>query len=266
MEIILLVNSAVLGACMGSFLNVVAHRSVQGRSWWGKQRSICESCGHVLGVRELIPLFSYIIQGGRCIHCGKKFSFRYFFVELITCLAFVAVTIKLGLTWAGLLCLVGTCGLIVNSLTDFESGDVFDVLALAPGVLALLIRISGGGFAVLDGLAGAFTGWAVFALIIILSRGGMGWGDAVFMAGAGAVLGFKFTLLAFYLGIMTGGIWAIILLLIGRLHWGKGETLPLVPFLSVGCFVVFLFGSEIFAYLNLRLPYTEIFTVSWPFY
>ena len=265
MEIMLIINSAILGACLGSFLNVVAHRSIQGRSWWGKERSVCESCGHVLGVRELIPLVSYIIQKGRCIHCGKKFSVRYFLVELITCLAFVSITYKLGTAWSCLLCLVGTCGLIVNSLTDFESGDVFDVLALAPGVIALLIRIAGGYWAVLDGLAGAFTGWAVFALIIILSRGGMGWGDAVFMAGAGAVLGFKFTLLAFYLGIMTGGVWAIALMLIGRLHWGRGETLPLVPFLSIGCFVVFLFGSEIFAYLSQRLPYSEIFITSWPY-
>ncbi len=265
MEIIILVNSAILGACLGSFLNVVAHRSIQGRSWWGRERSICESCGHVLGVRELIPLLSYIIQKGRCVHCGKKFSVRYFLVELITCLAFIAITYKLGTTWACLLCLVGTCGLIVNSLTDFESGDVFDVLALAPGVLALIIRIAGGGWAVLDGLTGAFTGWAVFALIIILSRGGMGWGDAVFMAGAGAVLGFKFTLLAFYLGIMAGGLWAVILMLIGKLHWGRGETLPLVPFLSIGCFVVFLFGPEIFAYLSQRLPYTEAFITSWPY-
>ena len=264
-NIFVLVNSGILGACFGSFLNVVAHRSIQNKSWWGSERSICESCGHVLGVRELIPLVSYIIQGGKCVHCGKRFSVRYFLVELITCLAFVLIMYKRGLSWAGLLCLVGTCGLIVNSLTDFESGDVFDVLALAPGVIALVIRIIGGRFAVLDGFTGALMGWGIFAVIIIISRGGMGWGDAVFMAGAGAVLGFRFTLLAFYLGIMAGGLWAIALMLLGKLHWGRGETLPLVPFLSIGCFIVFAFGNEIFAYLNSRLLYTDIFITSWPY-
>ena len=261
----ILVNSGILGACMGSFLNVIAHRSVLDRPWWGRERSICESCGHVLGFWDLIPLLSFLIQKGRCRYCKKRFSVRYFIVELVSCIAFVLITYRWQLSWAALLCLVGTCGLLVNSLTDFESGDVFDLLALVPGVIALIIRVAGGFDALLDGLTGAITGWGIFAAIIIITRGGMGWGDAVFMAGAGAVLGLRFTLLAFYLGIMTGGLWAIVLMLVGKLHWGRGETLPLVPFLSIGCFIVMIWGPEIFAYLDSRLAFTEAFITSWPY-
>ncbi|MBQ6918717.1 MAG: prepilin peptidase, partial [Synergistaceae bacterium] len=144
-------------------------------------------------------------------------------------------------------------------------GDVFDVFALAPGVICVLLRIAGGFDAVLDGLLGMLAGWAVFAAIILLSRGGMGWGDAVFMAGAGGALGLKFTLFAFYAGIMTGGLWVILMMIAGRLHWGKGEAIALVPFLSIGCFVTVIWGNEIFGYLSTRILSPEIFSVTWPF-
>ncbi|MBQ9574050.1 MAG: prepilin peptidase [Synergistaceae bacterium] len=261
----LTLTALILGACFGSFLNVVAHRSIQGKSWWGSERSVCESCGHVLGVIELIPIVSWLIQRGKCRKCGAKISVRYILVEIICALMAVTIALKWGISWAGLICAAGSCGLVVNSLTDYESGDVFDLFALTPGVLCLIIRIAGGKWAVIDGLAGALAGWGIFAAIIILSRGGMGWGDAVFMTGVGGVLGLKFTLFAFYAGIMTGGIYVIILMLIGRLHWGKGETIALVPFLSVGIFLTMIYGVEIFGYLGNRMMFHEMFAVTWPF-
>lgn len=260
-----IITAGIIGACMGSFLNVVAHRSVQGRSWWGNERSICESCGYVLGVFELIPILSWLIQGGKCRHCGAKISVRYVLAEVVCAVLAMTIIYRWGISWASVIVGVGTCGLVVNSLTDYESGDVFDVFALAPGVVCLLLRIAGGKWAVLDGVLGAFAGWGIFAAIILLSRGGMGWGDAVFMAGIGAVMGLKPTLFAFYAGIMAGGLWAVIMMIIGRLHWGKGETLPLVPFLSIGCFITMIFCPEIFAYLSTKILSPEILSLSWPF-
>ena len=260
-----IIIAGIFGACMGSFLNVVAHRSIQGRSWAGNDRSICEACGHVLGASELIPILSWVIQRGKCRHCGAKISVRYVLVEVICAALAMTIIYRWRISWAALIVGVGTCGLVVNSLTDFESGDVFDVFALTPGVVCLLLRIAGGKWAVLDGLAGAASGWGIFAVIIILSRGGMGWGDAVFMAGIGAVMGLKFTLFSFYAGIMAGGFWAILMMIIGRLHWGKGETLPLVPFLAIGCFITMIFGPEIFSYLSERYIFSEYLSLSWPF-
>ncbi len=257
-----LVIAGILGACFGSFLNVIAHRSIQGRSWWGSERSVCESCGHVLSASELVPVLSWLFLRGRCRKCGAKISVRYLVVEVLCAVLALMIAVRWDVSWAGLLVSLGTCGLIVNSLTDYESGEVFDVLAITPGVLALLVRIAGGFSGVLDGLEGALVGWGIFAAIIILTRGGMGWGDAVFMGGMGAVLGMKFTLLAFYLGVMTGGAWAVVLLLLGRVKWGRGDAIPLVPFLAVGCFLTMIYGTEIFAHLGERF---EFFSVSWPF-
>ena len=260
-----LISAGIFGACMGSFLNVVAHRSIQNKSWWGNERSICESCGHVLGFFELIPVISWLMLRGKCKNCGAKISIRYILVELVCAAIAMMIFSRWGISWACLVISIGACSMIVNSLTDIEAGDVFDMFALAPGVLALIIRLAGGKLALFDGLQGALIGWGIFALIIILSRGGMGWGDATFMGGMGAVLGLKFTLLAFYIGIMVGGLWVTSLLSIGKIKWGKGESVPLVPFLAVGCFVTMIYGPEIFAYLDKRLVYTEIFSISWPF-
>lgn len=264
MNIQLLITSGLLGACMGSFLNVAAHRSLQGRSWWGNERSMCESCGHTLGALELVPVFSWLALRGRCRNCGAKISVRYVLVEIACAVLAVMIALKWGVSWAGLVVAVGTCGLVVNSLTDIESGEVLDLFAVVPGVLCLIVRIAGGRWALLDGALGALAGWGIFAAIIFLSRGGMGWGDATFMMGMGAVLGLRFTLLAFYCGIMAGGLWALVLLAIGRVKWGRHDSLPLVPFLSAGCFVVMIWGAEIFSWLTVRMN-SEVFITSWPF-
>ena len=146
--------------------------------------------------------------------------------------------------------LIGFCSFLLNSLTDIETGDVFDLYALTPGVTCLIIKLFLGLNIFLDGIYGMCAGFLIFALIILLTRGGMGWGDATFMAGAGGVLGLKFILLGFYLGIMFGGFCVIILLLIGKLHLGRGEKIFLVPFLAVGNFTAMIYGDEILKFLG----------------
>ena len=97
--------TAALGACMGSFLNVVAHRSIEGRPWWGKERSTCEACGHVLTPCELIPILSWFFQRGRCRSCGVSLSPRYLLVELIGAAGAAGVAWRWGPSWAGVLVL-----------------------------------------------------------------------------------------------------------------------------------------------------------------
>ena len=150
-----LIIAGILGACLGSFLNVAAHRSLQGRSWWGNERSVCESCGHVLSALELIPVISWLMLRGRCRVCKAKISVRYILVEIVCAVLAVMILTRWGMSWATLLVSIGTCGLVVNSLTDIESGEVLDVFSITPGVMALVIRIAGGKWAVLDGVAGA---------------------------------------------------------------------------------------------------------------
>ena len=117
----------------------------------------------------------------------------------------------------------------------------------------------------MDGLLGAAAGWGVFAVIILVSRGGMGWGDACFMAGVGAVMGWKLTLLAFYLGIMSGGVGILVLMIRGKVRLGRGDSIPLVPYLSAGCYLTLIFGPRILAFLGERFGAPQAFLPAWPF-
>ena len=73
--------AAALGAVMGSFLNCAAWRIAHDQSFL-KGRSRCPECGHVLGVPDLVPLFSWLFLRGKCRYCGAKVSVRYFLTEL----------------------------------------------------------------------------------------------------------------------------------------------------------------------------------------
>jgi leader peptidase (prepilin peptidase)/N-methyltransferase len=167
-----------------------------------------------------------------------------------------------GIGAAYFLSMTGCFGILLNALTDYESGDVFDAFPLVMGVCGLVIRLWGGSAALLDGFAGAAVGGGLFAAIIIVSRGGMGWGDASFMAGFGAVLGWKMTLLAFYAGIMTGGAGAIYLMLRGKVKWGRRDSFPLVPYLAGGGFMTLLYGPEMLYYVGLR--FHHLIQPGWP--
>ena len=263
----LLILSAVLGGCMGSFLDVVARRSLEGRPWWGKERSVCDSCGHVLSAVELIPVVSWLLQRGRCRACHAPVSARYLIVELVAAAGTVSLVWRWGgvSLWACALSLAGLAGALLNALTDWESGDVFDAFALAVGAAGELIRLGGGGEALLDGALGAAAGWGVFAFIILVSRGGRGWGDACFLGGMGAGLGWKLTLLAFYLGIMLGGAGVFGLILCGRVRIGRRDSIPLVPCLAVGCYLTLLWGPQLLALLGAYLAMPAPLLPSWPF-
>ncbi len=84
------VVAAFFGLALGSFLTCVFYRLPRGLSFTGRERSRCPSCGAILGWRELVPVFSYVFQRGRCRHCGHAIGVRYVLIELAT-LAFALV-------------------------------------------------------------------------------------------------------------------------------------------------------------------------------
>ncbi|HDQ93259.1 MAG TPA: prepilin peptidase, partial [Synergistetes bacterium] len=212
LEVFFIIISALLGASMGSFLNVVASRTVEGRPWWGSERSKCDSCGRELSPGDLVPLFSWIMLSGKCRSCGARVPLRYFGVEAAGAVAGALIAWRWGFSPAAAFASVVASGLFLNALTDLYSGYVYDLFAWGLGAVGLLMRFGGGLNGLVDGLLGAILGFAVIGAIIILSRGGMGWGDATLMAGTGAALGWKLAAWGLYLGFMTGGVVAVLLL------------------------------------------------------
>jgi leader peptidase (prepilin peptidase)/N-methyltransferase len=238
--------SALLGAALGSFFDAVAERSAQDRSWWGRERSRCPSCGKELGPGELVPIVSFLVQKGRCRRCEAPIPKRSLAVEIVCAVGAGLLAWRWGPGWAGLLALAVFFSLAFNALTDIHSGYIYDVTALLPILPFALLRSAGGLPALFDGAVGALLGFAVVAVIIIASRGGMGWGDAMLMAGCGAGLGWRLTGLALYLGFMVGGIVALALLVLRKVE--RKTALPLAPFLAVGAFLALLLGPSILSY------------------
>lgn len=241
------VLGAALGAVVASFVNVVAERSISGKTWWGRARSECPMCGRVLSSAELVPIFSFLLQRGRCRGCGDFFGFGYLVTELVGALMGGLLAARWGFSLMFFSSFIASFFLLLNAITDFLEGYIFDMFSFGMVVPAALFRIAEG--TVLDGLWGALLGFGIFAVIIIVSRGGMGWGDASLMFGAGAFLGIELTIFAFYVGVMSAAMSALILLALGKIKWGRGSSIPLAPFLAFGGFFALLCGNDIIGFI-----------------
>lgn len=232
----------VAGACAGSFINATAMRACAGKKWWGSERSVCDSCGATLGAIDLVPILSYVALRGRCRRCGARIGVRYPTAELVCGALSCALFVRWGATPAFAMSMILMLFSLFNSITDLDSGFIFDVAALAPGALGLALRLTDGWGTALDGAIGAALGFGLLAVIIILSRGGMGWGDAMLMAGVGAALGWRWTVLALYAGFLIGGV--IMLPLLAAKKVGRRDAVPLGPFLAAGAMLTLFVGDR----------------------
>lgn len=230
--------SSLIGLVFGSFFNVLVYRIPRGESIVAP-RSHCPECGTTLGPLELIPVFSWLIQRGRCRHCGARISWRYPAVELVTALLFGLVGWRFGWTQetVGALVLVGF--LIPPAFIDLEHGYLPDVMVLPGLVLGLLagaFGIMGLGF--LESLLGAVFGAGVLLVVVWASRGGMGLGDVKLLAMIGAFLGWQGAFYTLLFGSVLGSIVGVSLILAGRKK--RRDPIPFGPFLAAGAIVELL--------------------------
>ena len=132
--------AALLGACMGSFLNCAAWRIAHGESFV-KGRSRCPDCGHPLGALDLVPVFSWLFLRGKCRYCGKKIPARYPLSEAVFAAVTVLCLLRFGLTAECLRNLIFFGCLFCLSLVDLESCIIPDG-CLAVAALAWAAAIS----------------------------------------------------------------------------------------------------------------------------
>jgi prepilin signal peptidase PulO-like enzyme (type II secretory pathway) len=250
----------VFGSIIGSFLNVVILRHNTNLK---KNRSFCFSCGHTLTPTELIPIFSFILQGGKCKKCKSKISSQYFWVELIFALLSVVVlfisidtniyfwAIKYVITLAIFALLVCTF------VYDLKHKIMPDGWTLGVFVLALIYSIFFGiGFKL--ALMGMILVGIPLLLINLLSRGrAMGFGDVKFTVFMGVFLGPSAGFLALMFSFWLGGIVGVYLLI--RSYLGKikkidrKSEIAFGPFLILGTLIVFIFNLNLgilFAWLS----------------
>lgn len=247
MDIPILTMLFLLGACVGSFCNVLIYR-IPKEEEFVKTPSHCMTCGHELKWYELIPVFSYLAQGGKCRACGVKLSAQYPIVEALNGVMWLAA----GLIFRGDWLTVGLyCGLfsllMVLSVIDWRTFIIPNGINLAIfllGVVRVLTDLDNW----LGYLIGMLSVSLVFLLLHVLTGGnGLGMGDVKLVAAAGLLLGWQKMLLAVLVGSLAGAIIHSV-----RMKRGADRKLAFGPYLAAGIWLAALVGGPLItAYLSL---------------
>ncbi|MEK9135255.1 MAG: prepilin peptidase [Patescibacteria group bacterium] len=243
----------VFGLMVGSFLNCVIYRLEQGKSFL-RGRSFCPNCKHQLSWQDLIPIFSFLILGGKCRYCSQKISWQYPLVELFTGIIFLSILLTNSNIYAMAYLLLVSCFFIIIFVYDLKHYIIPDKVVFPAIGVALaydLLRFDLLGRSNL--LASAFGAAGFFLAIVLISRGkGMGIGDIKLAFLMGLFLGWPNIIVALFLAIFLGAIMGIGLIISGKKTL-KSEV-PFGPFLTIGAFSALFWGEKIINfYFNLFL-------------
>ncbi|SEK92578.1 MULTISPECIES: prepilin peptidase [unclassified Butyrivibrio] len=256
MELYYTICVALFGLLFGSFLNCMAMRIVRNEDFV-TGRSHCMSCYHQLEAIDLIPVFSYVISGGKCRYCKQKISIRYPLTEM----AFMVLSVVLYIfmkrdpvLFAESWILVGL--LFAMAITDIESLEIPNLLILSAAVswvIFSVIKIITGRIDLYTLGIRILTGLIFGALMLIMSilvdkligRESLGGGDIKLFALLGLYMGpvrsYELLILSCVLGIVFA-------LIRKKLMPGSSKEFPLGPAIAVAAYIVLLFGDLVAAW------------------
>lgn len=232
----------VFGTVLGSFYNVVGLRLPKNISF-AKGRSYCPNCKRTLLWYELIPVISYIIQGGKCRNCNSKISLLYPSIELLTGVIFAFSFYKIGFDIELLMAISLMSMLIIVFVTDLSYMLIPNKILLFFLPLFIIIRIITPLNPWWTSISGAVFAFLLIAIIIIVSKGGMGAGDMKLFGVLGLVLGFKNVLLTFFLASLIGTIIGGFQRLTKQIE--KGQPIPFGPSIVIATIITYFYGSII---------------------
>jgi len=235
------------GLALGSFLNVVVARVPMRRSIV-RPPSACMSCGHEVGWRDNIPVFSYLLLRGRCRHCSAGIGWQYPVVELVTAGLVAGCVLAFGLSAhaavASFFCLV----LVAIAAIDFEHQVVPNRIVVPAAAVVLVVQT------ILEPspewLIGAFAAALFLFLAVLAYPKGMGMGDVKLALLLGAMLG-RTVPVALMMGMLAALVPAAILFA----KFGtaaRKRAIPFAPFLAFGGIVALFVGEPLLhAYLRI---------------
>ena len=267
---------ALLGLCIGSFLNVVIHRLpvMLERGWkrdsaemlgvkvdeseataalsLSRPRSRCPSCGHPIAWHENIPVLSYLRLRGRCSACQTRISPRYPFIEILTGVLFAAVGWRFGAQPTVLLWCAFASVLVALAGIDWDTTLLPDNLTLPLLWAGLVSAALGWTIPPSAALWGAVTGyaslWAVYWLFkLATGKEGMGYGDFKLLAALGAWMGWQMLPVIILLSSVVGAVIGIAIIIASRM--GFDHKIPFGPYLAGAGLTALLCGQKITAFL-----------------
>jgi len=251
----------LFGIAIGSFLNVVILRYDGDHFLFDTKmlggRSHCMHCHATLRWFELIPIVSFIIQGGQCRRCKARLNVQYPIIELLSGLifAFVPVMIAAGaapdapIALASALWIAAFEALLVMAMIDIRLGIIPDEINIFLSVVGVLLMVVFGWNegTVLGRLIGGAVAGAFFAALIAITRGkGMGMGDLKLAIPLGLLFGWPDILFALMFAFIIGAIVGVFAVARGK-NTMKG-TLPFGPFLALGAATMFFLGAPILSW------------------
>lgn len=239
------------GLVFGSFATLASYRLVVGGAI-GMARSRCPHCKTALGVRDLVPVLSWILAKGSCRHCKAPVHWRYPAIELATAVLFLLVFWRTGLTPEFIVLALFAVCLVILSTTDFEHHIIPDEVQFFMGGLAVIFHFGLLGTHPAEPLAGMivglFIGWALQkGYKWFRKRDGLGTGDVKLLCVSGLWLGVPglppLMLLGGVLGIFTALLWRAL---------GRGAYFPFGPALGLATFLLVLFPEISFLFWHHR--------------
>lgn len=244
------------GLAVGSFLNVVIDRLPAGLDIVAG-RSHCDHCERTLSWTELIPVVSWLLQGGKSRCCHRRLSVQYPAIELVTGIGFV-VLYRLAPQTAGAVAnpvafvasLAIFASLVVIFMTDLKESIIpleASIACFIAAVVRLAVTMTSIGSVLWSHVLTAFVAAAFFFLLWFGSRKrAMGDGDITLAFLIGLVAGWPATLVALYVAFLTGAMAGVILILRGRKT--LKSRVPFGPFMILGLAVGLLYGKTVMAY------------------
>ncbi len=237
----------IYGLLIGSFLNVCIYRIPREESIIFPS-SHCPNCGTSLKWYDLVPVLSYIFQKGKCRYCGGEISQQYPIVELLNAIMYLFIYLQFGFTLEFLFYAIIFSILIIITVIDLQHMIIPDSLVIAIFIFTIIYKLLNyilyrQSPELINSILGLVLSVLLFLLIIIISKGGMGGGDATLIGVLGFILGIKGIFLAIFLSFILGAIISIFLLIMKIKN--RKDPIPFGPFIILGFLIVVFWGESL---------------------
>jgi leader peptidase (prepilin peptidase) / N-methyltransferase len=247
LPIIFPVFAFLFGAVVGSFLNVCIFRMPKEESVVSPP-SHCPVCNYQIRWYDNIPLFSYIILGGKCRGCSTKISVQYPLVELINGLLTLALFLRFGPTLAFLVLFIFCSALVVITFIDLEHQIIPDEISLSGIVVGFVFSFFISGHGWLNSLLGILLGGGSLLLVAygyqkLTGKDGMGGGDIKLLAMMGAFLGWKAVPFIIFFSSMIGSVIGVSIMLMQKKD--SKLAIPFGPYLALAAVFYIFYGPQL---------------------
>lgn len=241
-KLILWVLVFFTGSCIFSFLNVIVYRVPRHESFV-KGFSRCPACGERLTGKDLVPVISYIVLGGKCRYCKASIGVRDTLIEVMGGMAALVCVYAFDPYSRAITVFLFFCILTVVTLLDIDTMEIEDGCWIAIAVLSVAAIFTMPDITIAQRLIGLVCVSVPLLLITIAIPGAFGGGDIKLMAACGLFLGWKLTLISAAMAIFLGGGYGIYLLATGKKE--RKEHFAFGPFLCAGMAIGIFFGQQI---------------------